>query len=83
MLRLWVLVLSLVKSLSNGCGLIDLVVSCGFVVGGEGGDIEWVVAGHGHERWVDCFCLEKRDTHRERERDVSWREKKKGIINNK
>ena len=71
------------KSLSNGCGLIDLVVSCGFVVGGEGGDIEWVVAGCGHERWVDCFCSEKRDTHRERERDVSWRKKKELQIINK
>ena len=35
-------------------------------MGGEGGDIEWMVAGHGHERCVDCFCLEKRDKERER-----------------
>ena len=49
MLRLWVLILSQVKSLSSRCGLIDLVVGYGFVVGGEGGDIEWVVAGRGHE----------------------------------
>ena len=76
MLRLWVLVLSLVKSLSNGCGLIDLVVSCGFVVGGEGGDIEWVVAGHGHERWVDCFAW-RRETHTGKEREMSHGGKKK------
>ena len=76
MLRLWVLVLSLVKSLSNGCGLIDLVVSCGFVMGGEGGDIEWVVAGYGHERWVDCFAR-RRETHTEKEREMSHGEKRK------
>ena len=58
--------LSLVKSFSGGCRLIDLVVACGFVMGGrlggEGGDIEWVVFGGGHEGWVGCFCL-SRKTH--------------------
>ena len=57
--------------------MIDLVVSCGFVVGGEGGDIEWVVAGHGHERWVDCFYLEKRDTYTQRKRERCLMEGKK------
>ena len=37
----------------KGYGLTDSMVGCGFVVGGglggEGGDIEWVVAGGGHE----------------------------------
>ena len=60
-LRLCVLLLSLVKSLFGGCGLIDSV----------GGDIEWVAAGRGHEGSVDYLCLEKRDTEKERERDVS------------
>ena len=41
-----------------------------------GGYIEWVVAGRGHEGWVDYLCLEKRDTHSERERHVSWRKKR-------
>ena len=34
------------------------------VIVGEGGDIEWVVSGGGHEGWVGCFCLEKRDTQK-------------------
>ena len=63
--------LSLMKSFSGGCGLIDSVVGCGFVVGG---DIEGVVSGGGHEGWVGCFCLEKRDTHRKREKDMSHAE---------
>ena len=66
--------LSLVKSFSGGCRLIDLVVAYGFVMGGrlggEGGDIEWVVFGGGHEGWVGCFCLSRKThTHIERERE--------------
>ena len=47
------------------------MVGCGFVVGGVGGDIEWAVASGGHEGWVGCFCLEKRDTQRKREKEMS------------
>ena len=56
-----------VKSFSGVPWLIDSVIGCGFVVGG---DIEWMVAGGGQEGWVVCFCLEKRETQKERERDV-------------
>ena len=34
------------------------------VVVGKGANIEWVVSSGGHEGWVGCFCLEKRDTHK-------------------
>ena len=35
------------------------------------GGIEWMVAGGCQEGWVVCFYLEKRETHKEREKDVS------------
>ena len=44
-------------------------------MGGEGGDIQWVVADHVHERWVDCFA-QRRETHTEKEREMSHGEKK-------
>ena len=56
-----------VKSFSGVPWLIDSVIGCRFVVGG---DIEWMVAGGGQEGWVVCFCLEKRETQKEKERDV-------------
>ena len=61
------------KSFSGGCGLIHLVVGCGFDVGGglggEGGDIEWVVFGGGHEGMGWLFLLgEEKHTQRKRER---------------
>ena len=34
------------------------------VVVGKGANIEWVVSSGGHEGWVGCFFLEKRDTHK-------------------
>ena len=37
------------------------------------------MAGGGHKGWIGCFCLKKRDTHKERERKRCL--KKKGIIN--
>ena len=55
-------------------GLRLWVVPCGHgllgfeaMVVGEGGDIEWVVPNGGHEGWVGCFCLENRDTQKERQ----------------
>ena len=55
-------------------GLRPWVVPCGHgllgfeaMVVGEGGDIEWVVPNGGHEGWVGCFCLENRDTQKERQ----------------
>ena len=57
------------------CGLCrgPWMVGCGFVVGG---DIEWVVSSGGHKGWVGCFCLHKRDTHRDRERKICRMENK-------
>ena len=41
--------------------------------------VAWVVTGGGYEGWVGCFCLEKRDTHRERERKKCLMENKKEL----
>ena len=68
-LRLWALLLSLAKSLFGGCGLIDSVVGCGW----------WLaVAMRGG---LTLFAW-RRETHTEKERDMSHGGKK-GIINNK
>ena len=58
------------KSFSSGCGLIDSMVGCGFVVGGGlGGDIEWVVSGGGHKGVGLLFLLgEEKHMQRKRER---------------
>ena len=54
-----------VKSFSGVPWLIDSVIGCGFVVGG---DIEWMVAGGGQEGWAVFLLGEERDTERERKR---------------
>ena len=54
-----------VKSFSGVPWLIDSVIDCGFVVGG---DIEWMVAGGGQEGWAVFLLGEERDTERERKR---------------
>ena len=61
-----------VKSFSGVPWLIDSVIGCRFVVGG---DIEWMVAGGGQGGGL-CVFAWRRERHRKRKKEMSMNNKK-------